>query len=347
MTQNITISDEVITRLSPAKINLFLHITGKRTDGYHNLQTVFRLLDWGDYLHFLPAAMLSTTEFGHKNKVDSDSEMLPLSDLGDTLKLSELRSQQATKLCFQLLTLTGAETITASIDDNLIIKAARALLATAIQQQKLPTRLQQVRITLDKRLPMGAGLGGGSSNAATTLLVLNELWQLSFSNAQLRTIGTSLGADVPIFIFGQDAIAMGIGEQLTPIDLPDQQYLLLTPNAHINTAQLFVHPKLRRNMKPLTPATISEQSAYYTQALCAPYRNVFTPVVEYLAPAVTQALQYLRDLETQALGVARMTGSGSAVFLPLDPGVTDDIQMLTSWIAGAPCSAYLVNNLRE
>ena len=131
-----------ITRLSPAKINLFLHITGKRADGYHNLQTVFRLLDWGDYLHFsvIDEAVIFTV----------DSEL------------------DANKCCHQLIILAGAETITADIEDNLIFKAARVLLAAAIQSNTLPEQLAQVHIALDKHLPMGAGLGGGSSNAATT-----------------------------------------------------------------------------------------------------------------------------------------------------------------------------------
>lgn len=366
MTKNIIISHPPITRLSPAKINLFLHITGKRADGYHNLQTVFRLLDWGDYLQFLPADLLSisTTNINIdanintsgkvnisintniNNAVNTDaphlSEALCLLNLPD---LSTTAHQQATSLCAQLVTLTGAETITDSLADNLIIKASRALLAYAIQLGSLPTQLHHISITLDKRLPMGAGLGGGSSNAATTLMVLNELWQLDFNGKQLFSIGATLGADVPIFIFGQDAIAMGIGEQLTAIHLPNQQYLLLTPNAHVNTAQLFVHPKLRRDIKPLTATTIRDQYQHYTQTLCAPYHNVFTPVVGNLAPAVTQALQYLRELEPQALGVARMTGSGSAVFLPLDNSVADKA-LLSAWVANAPCPAYIVSNLK-
>ncbi|WP_201554829.1 4-(cytidine 5'-diphospho)-2-C-methyl-D-erythritol kinase [Psychrobacter sp. 72-O-c] len=363
MTKKIAISHAPVTRLSPAKINLFLHITGRRADGYHNLQTVFRLLDWGDYLHFLPADLLSlsTTDININKDVDTDfnasvthlseDSNLPERNVPD---LSTAAYQQAAalsnklpnKLCNQLVSLTGAETITDSLADNLIIKAARALLAYALQLGRLPPQLPHVSITLDKRLPMGAGLGGGSSNAATTLLVLNELWQLEFTNKQLCYIGATLGADVPIFIFGQDAIAMGIGEQLTPIELPSQQYLLLTPNAHVNTAQLFAHSKLRRDTKPLTATTISEQSARYIQALNAPYHNVFTPVVESLAPAVSRALQYLRELEPQALGVARMTGSGSAVFLPLDASIIANAQLLADWVANAPYPAYIVSNLK-
>ncbi|MEN6669766.1 4-(cytidine 5'-diphospho)-2-C-methyl-D-erythritol kinase [Psychrobacter sp. B38] len=311
-------SDATISRLSPAKINLFLHITGQRADGYHNLQTVFRLLDWGDYLHF------SVTD--------------------DTVIQTADTEPDARKLCHQLMMLAGAETITADIEDNLIFKAARALLTSAIQSETLPKQLTQVVITLDKHLPMGAGLGGGSSNAATTLLALNEIWQLNFTRDELVKIGATVGADVPIFIFGQDAIGMGIGEELTAIDLPEQQYLVLTPNAHINTAKLFAHPKLQRDITPLSIDTIQSQTSHYALNLTAPYQNVFTSVVTSLAPAVADALNYLQGLEQQALGTARMTGSGSAVFLPLDASVTTDKKRLAKWVKDAPCAGYVVGS---
>lgn len=308
-----------ITRLSPAKINLFLHITGKRADGYHNLQTVFRLLDWGDYLHF------------------SVTDDVVISTVDNALDANEL--------CHQLVILAGAETITVNIEDNLIFKAARVLLTSAIQSSTLPEQLAQVHIALDKHLPMGAGLGGGSSNAATTLMTLNEIWQLKLTQDELIKIAATIGADVPIFIFGQDAIAMGIGEQLTAIKLPDQQYLVLTPNAHVNTAQLFAHPKLQRDIAVLSVETIKNEQADYVQTLTTPYQNVFTPIVTSLAPAVSAALRYLQGLEAQALGTARMTGSGSAVFLPLDASVVTDKALLAKWIEEAPCAAYLVRHL--
>lgn len=321
MTENLAVSSTVtISRLSPAKINLFLHITGKRPDGYHNLQTVFRLLDWGDYLHFSLA----------------DDAVIQTADI----------EPDANNLCHELLILAGAETITANIEDNLIFKAARALLAFAIQSDALPKQLKHVRITLDKRLPMGAGLGGGSSNAATTMLALNEIWQLSFNQNELINIGAKIGADVPIFIFGKDAIATGIGEELTAIDLTDQQYLVLTPNAHVNTAKLFAHPKLQRDIAPLLIDTIKNHSNHYVQNLNTPYHNVFTPVVTSLAPAVDEALRYLQGLETQALSTARMTGSGSAVFLPLDRSVTSNQALLTKWIEDSPCAGYVVGSLK-
>ena len=318
-----TMPTSVITRLSPAKINLFLHITGKRADGYHNLQTVFRLLNWGDYLHFSIAdKLISTIDNSVNNsRVDINS------------------------LCGQLLTLAGAEAITSSIEDNLIFKAASALLAAAIKSNKLHERLPQVSVTLDKHLPMGAGLGGGSSNAATTLMTLNKIWQLNLTQNELIKIGAKVGADVPIFIFGQDAIAMGIGEQLTAIDLPDQQYLILTPAAHVNTAELFAHPKLQRDVSELPIETIKNQSHDYVQYLNTPYQNVFTPIVTSLAPAVNEALRYLQGLESQSLGTARMTGSGSAVFLPLDASIATDKAILAKWIAEAPCAGYMVGSL--
>lgn len=318
MTERTT-ATSVITRLSPAKINLFLHITGKRADGYHNLQTVFRLLDWGDYLHFTLV----------------DDAALSIID----------KTFDATMLCHQLLTLAGADAITSSIDDNLIFKAARALLAFALQANRLSKQLQSVQITLDKHLPMGAGLGGGSSNAATTLLVLNEIWQLNITKNELIKIAATIGADVPIFIFGQDAIAMGIGEELTAIDLSEQEYLVLTPNAHVNTAKLFAHPKLQRDIDALSIDIIKSQINDYVQRLNSPYQNVFTPVVSSLAPAVDAALRYLQGLEMQALSTARMTGSGSAVFLPLDTSIATNKALLARWIADAPCAGYLVGSL--
>ena len=310
--------------MSPAKINLFLHITGKRADGYHNLQTVFRLLDWGDYLQFTLTDMIDTPNAAQVNtSID----------------------QQAAALTQQLISLKGAASITDNVADNLIFKAAKALLAYVISIAQLPHSLHAISITLDKHLPMGAGLGGGSSNAATTLLALNELWQLNLNQDELIKIATTIGADVPIFIFGQDAIAMGIGEELTSIDLPNQHYLILTPNAHVNTAELFAHPKLNRDIAPLSIKTITHQSRDYLSNLNSPYQNVFTPVVLSLAPAVEEALGYLQGLEADTLGTARMTGSGSAVFLPLGASVAADKALLNQWIANAPCAGYVVESL--
>ena len=313
----MTHAPTVITRFSPAKINLFLHITGKRSDGYHDLQTVFRLLDFGDTMHFRVGEPLATQ---------------PLIEDSDAL-------------CRALIGIQGAEAITPNISDNLIFKAAHALLRAAIADRRLPERLQTIEICIDKRLPMGAGLGGGSSNAATTLQALNSLWDMDVDQPALQTIGASLGADVPIFIFGRDAIATGIGEVLTPIDLPAQTYLLLTPDAHASTAALFAHSKLRRDIAPIDTQTLIAETAQFTQALAPRYHNVFTPVVTELAPAVQEALDYLHTLEAAAFGQARMTGSGSAAFLPLNASIANDKALLAKWVEDAPCSGYVVNSL--
>nr|WP_241878631.1 4-(cytidine 5'-diphospho)-2-C-methyl-D-erythritol kinase [Psychrobacter sp. PraFG1]UNK05168.1 4-(cytidine 5'-diphospho)-2-C-methyl-D-erythritol kinase [Psychrobacter sp. PraFG1] len=181
-----------LSLFSPAKINLFLHITGKRADGYHNLQTVFRLLDWGDTLEFLVTQ-------------DSFDPTAPINEQHLPVRLS------------------STVAITAQVMDNLVIKAAVALLQA--WQNSAPARssdpavtphLPVIEVTLNKVLPTGAGLGGGSSNAATTLIALNKLWGFHYDIEALIKIGATVGADVPIFVLGQDAIAEGIGERLTP-----------------------------------------------------------------------------------------------------------------------------------
>lgn len=302
-----------ITTLSPAKLNLFLHITGKRNDGYHNLQTVFRLLDWGDNLTFVVSPNIIKQE---NNPVR----------------------------------LHCKEQLTTNPTDNLIIKAANALIKT--YQRSRPTKqLPIIDIYLDKQIPTGAGLGGGSSNAATTLITLNQLWQLQLNKQQLMDIGVTLGADVPIFIYGQDAIAEGIGELLTPIHLPQQSYLLLTPSAHIATSDLFAHPQLCRNKPTLNMADIHTQSIKYLNILHPPFVNVFEPVVADLNTEVNNALTYLRQLEAQTKTTARMTGSGSCVFLPLPNDMITQThtnktheKMIANWLTNAPCHGYVVNS---
>ena len=181
---------------APAKINLFLHITGQRDDSYHLLQTAFQFLDYGDVLQFgvhdNPSISLSTAIDG----VDDE--------------------------------------------DNLIIRAARALQASANIQQG-------VNITIEKRLPIGGGLGGGSSNAATTLLALNQLWQCHLSKTELAQLGLTLGADVPIFLHGEAAWAEGVGEQLSPISPPEPWYAVIAPDCHVSTAEVFSSQELTRD----------------------------------------------------------------------------------------------------
>lgn len=282
-------------RFSPAKLNLFLHITGRRTDGYHNLQSVFCPIGFGDELHF---------------------ELVAHSTAQD-----------------KFLTLTGADALTQNLDDNLIAKAVYAL------AHAHPTKARPIAIHLTKRLPTGAGLGGGSSNCATTLLALNELWQLGLSCDELIDIGARLGADVPFFIFADfyktSAIVEGIGERLSPIALPACEFLLLLPNAHINTAQFFAKDTLKRNCPSYDHHTLSTLDFY---RLPADFGNVFEPLAVEFSPNIGTALGYLHSLERHTHTTARMTGTGSVVFLPLI-NVSDADK--ANFVKNAPCPALI------
>jgi 4-diphosphocytidyl-2-C-methyl-D-erythritol kinase len=236
----------MLTLLSPAKLNLFLLVTGRRADGYHTLQTLFQLLDYGDTLHF----------------TDSDA-----------------------------LTLTPNLPGVASAD-NLIMRAARLL-----QQHTGCTR--GATITLEKRLPMGGGIGGGSSNAATTLLALNQLWNLQLPLAELAALGLRLGADVPVFIQGDTAWAEGVGERLQAIALPPRNYLILVPPCPVSTAQIFSDSALTRNSSPITIAAFLREGG----------RNDCEPVTRKLYPDVHLALT-----ELGRFAPAQMTGTGACVF---------------------------------
>jgi 4-diphosphocytidyl-2-C-methyl-D-erythritol kinase len=235
--------------LSPAKLNLFLHITGRRNDGYHRLQTLFQLLDYGDTLNFCVR---------NDNKVN----LLP--------------------------ELPGV-----AFEDNLITKAVRLL------QSHSKTR-QGVDITLTKRLPMGGGLGGGSSNAATTLVALNYLWNGQLTRAQLMSLGLQLGADVPVFIQAQTAWAEGIGEELQPIELPRDWFLVVTPDCEVSTKAVFSHKDLTRNTPAIKVAAFFEQGG----------RNDCQALVRKLYPSVDEALSQLEQLSP----TAQMTGTGACVF---------------------------------
>jgi 4-diphosphocytidyl-2-C-methyl-D-erythritol kinase len=241
-----------LTLPAPAKLNLFLHITGRRDDGYHNLQTLFQLLDHGDKLQFT------------------------LRDDG------EIRLTPA---------IAGVPH-----EENLIVKAARAL------QQASGTNLG-ANIRLDKRLPMGGGIGGGSSNAATTLLGLNYLWGSPLNPQQLADIGVSLGADVPVFVHGKTAWAEGVGEQLQAIDMPEKWYLVATPNCHVSTAEIFSHKDLTRDTSAIKVAAFLEQGG----------RNDCQPLVRKLYPEVGETLDWLSQF-----GHAQMTGTGASVFIAFD-----------------------------
>ena len=233
---------------APAKLNLMLHILGRRPDGYHDLQTLFQFLEFADQLGFATR---------------SDGEIRLHDQIGGVPH-----------------------------DSNLIVRAARQL-------QKATGCQQGADIWLDKRLPMGGGLGGGSSDAATTLLGLNKLWQLGCSEDQLARLGLGLGADVPVFVRGHAAFAEGVGEKLQPVTLPEHWFLVCIPAVAVSTAEVFSAPELTRNTPPIKVAAVLEQGG----------RNDCQPVVEQRYPAVRNALILLNKFVQ-----AKLTGTGGCVF---------------------------------
>lgn len=239
---------ETLVLPAPAKLNLFLHITKRRSDGYHELQSVFQFLDLHDVLSFTRLST-PTIEFQCSN--------------------TELNNA-----------------------DNLVVRAAQLLQA----EQAVP---QGVRIILDKRLPFGGGLGGGSSDAATTLLALNQLWDLQLSTDQLAEFGLQLGADVPVFVRGHAAFAEGVGERLYPVQPSSPWYLVIDPGVHISTAELFQHAELKRDCQPLARETWQQQTT----------QNVFEPLVRQLYPEVAKALDWLVEYAP-----TRLTGTGACLF---------------------------------
>lgn len=263
---------------SPAKLNLFLHITGRRDNGYHELQSIFQLIDLQDWLEFRP-----------KN---------------DDISIS----------------IEGINTV--DLEQNLIYKAIQILKPYAQKETGLS-------ISVEKNIPMGAGLGGGSSNAATTLVVVNQLWQCGLSLEQLAELGVKLGADVPIFVHGRNAWAEGIGEHLTFIDLDQKQYIVLKPDCFISTQLLFSQKTLTRNTKTSTFC------AYQLKPFN--FGNNFEPLARSLYPEVNEAMQYLNQF-----GIAKLTGTGACVFTE----VTSDMN-IDEILAHSPCKAYLVNSLNE
>ncbi|MDH0648474.1 4-(cytidine 5'-diphospho)-2-C-methyl-D-erythritol kinase [Pseudomonas sp. GD03858] len=237
-----------LTLPAPAKLNLWLHITGRRADGYHELETVFQFLDHGDELGFARR---------------EDGVIRLHSEIADVPH-----------------------------DSNLIVRAARML------QEQSGTTLG-ADIWLHKVLPMGGGIGGGSSDAATTLLALAHLWQLDWDEDRLAVLGLALGADVPVFVRGHAAFAQGVGEQLTPVDPEEPWYVVLVPQVSVSTAEIFSHPELTRDSLPLKMRPVPEGNS----------RNDCQPVVEQRYPEVRNALISLGKFTE-----ARMTGTGSCVF---------------------------------
>lgn len=236
---------------APAKLNLFLHITGQRSDGYHLLQSVFMLIDWCDTLHF---------------------------DLRQDGQLS--REDLSTPLPA----------------DDLVIRAARALQAAS----RCPLG---AHIGIEKRIPAQAGMGGGSSDAASTLLALNRLWKLNYSLEKLTHIGLALGADVPFFLAGRNAWVEGIGEKITPIKLVPGQFLVVKPPEGLETKLIFLDPLLKRDSRTAIISGYAADAFSYG-------KNDLQSVAQRLCPSVTRALQWLESLGLSG----RMTGSGSAVF---------------------------------
>lgn len=256
---------QTITALAPAKLNLFLHVVGRRPDGYHLLQTVFVLLDIADSIRFT------------------------LRNDGMIRRVSNLPGVNEA--------------------DDLVVRAAKVLKREA--ERKFATddvgRVPGVDIEVEKRIPMGGGLGGGSSDAATALVTLNAMWTLGFSKEKLGELGLALGADVPFFVFGHDAFAEGIGERLQAVELPRWWYLVLTPPVNVSTPFVFGHAELTRDTFPLKITDFSAHGFVNTQ-------NDLQSVVLKEFPAVSVYLEALRKVSQKSVFGARMTGSGACVF---------------------------------
>jgi len=239
---------QMLTLPAPAKLNLMLHITGRRADGYHELQTLFQFLDYGDELVLRPR---------------EDGQIRLLTEL------------------------PGVDH-----DSNLIVRAARLL-------QRESGCALGADIQLTKRLPMGGGIGGGSSDAATTLVGLDHLWNTRLGEARLAELGLNLGADVPVFVRGRAAFAEGVGERLQPVDLPEPWFLVIAPQVSVSTAEIFADPELTRNTPAITVRSL----------LAGGGHNDCQPVVEKRYPEVRNALSLLNKFVQ-----ARMTGTGACVF---------------------------------
>lgn len=247
---------------APAKLNLFLHVTGRRADGYHLLQSVFQLIDHGDTLHF------------------------------------DLRDDE--------LIVRTTEVPGVPQDQDLIVRALRLLQAEyARRHGRLPPGID---VAIEKILPMGGGLGGGSSDAATALMAANHLWQAGLSTQELMDLGLPLGADIPFFLFGETAFAEGVGEALQAVSGPDCWYVVVEPGVAVPTPAIFSAPDLTRDTKPVTIADFSSSLAVSGKQIGFG-KNDLQDVAERLFPPVAEAVEWLRSY-----GDARMTGSGACVF---------------------------------
>lgn len=259
MKDNSTSTRNALTLPSPAKLNLFLHITGRRSDGYHELQTAFQLLDFGDSVEL-------------NTRSDNKIVLLePLEGVAD--------------------------------EDNIVIRAAKLLQ----KQQSDKNVVMGADIKINKQIPMGGGLGGGSSNAASTLLGLNYLWKMGLSNDQLAEIGLKLGADVPVFIYGQNSLGEGIGERLRPLVLPKYWFTVIKPPVSVPTAEIFLHSQLTRDTVTIRIAAVFEH--LQTPDLAKELRNDCENIVRSEYPEISEALDWLNGL-----GTARLTGTGACIF---------------------------------
>ncbi len=274
---------------APAKLNLFLYITGRRADGYHNLQTLFQFLDYGDRLHIMP-----------------DS--------------------------------SGRVTLTTSVegiahDDNLIVRAAQLLCQAAQAQHRLPAEAG-AQIAINKRLPMGSGLGGGSSNAATVLVALNHLWDVGFSSDALAELGIQLGADVPVFVRGFAAFAQGVGEQLQPADPVEKWYLVAHPSVNVPTPLVFNDPQLTRDT-PVRPLAA---------LLSTPFHNDCEAVVRKRFREVDELVSWLLKYAS-----ARLTGTGACVFAEFDTesAARQVLELSPKWVCGFVAQGVNVSPLHR
>jgi 4-diphosphocytidyl-2-C-methyl-D-erythritol kinase len=257
---------------APAKLNLFLHIVGRRADGYHLLQSVFQLIDHGDLLHF------------------------------------QLRGDNVLRRSTEIAGVPEAQ--------DLIMRAARLLQAEVLARTGvLPPG---VDIAVDKRLPMGGGLGGGSSDAATTLMALNRLWGAGLTREQLMVLGLPLGADIPFFIFGQAAFVEGVGEAMRAVAAPQCWYVVIEPGVAVPTASIFSAIDLTRDTKPVKITDFSSHLEHQN-GLGGFGKNDLQQVASRLFPPVAEAIEWLA-----AYGEARMTGSGACVFCAFSDEVQAD-----------------------
>ena len=274
---------------SPAKLNLFLYITGQRADGYHTLQTLFQFLDYGDTLTIVP-------------RQDG-----------------------------QLRLLTPVDGV--PNEENLIIRAARLLMKTAADSQRLADGCG-ADISIEKRLPMGGGLGGGSSNAATVLVALNHLWQCGLSEDELAAIGLTLGADVPVFVRGHAAFAEGVGEVLTPVEVAEKWYLVAHPGVSIPTPVIFRDPELPRN----TPVRSIET------LLNCEFGNDCEVIARKRFREVDDVLSWLLEYAP-----SRLTGTGACVFAEFDTELAarQVLEQAPEWMQGFVAKGVNLSPLKQ